>query len=247
MYAWNTTEGGPCFMRPTPSTAFDGPNPDKISYNGCVKEMVDGQCVIDTGNPMCTDAYCDENNVVIGARLEGATTPVSGPYTDESPMQIALRHGPGWNNQFAFPWEIGFYWNIQVGGVAQRAIGCPGLDEPFGSVDEPLWPFKTKCCPIYASPAMSCDVNTYAPEEKPMYQIVDELASDNEHWAEKFLEAWQMMGSNGYSSDQLVDGPQSSWVGHFSLTEQGISISDFESYIAENAPVTFTDPTVRSS
>ena len=78
-----------------------------------------------------------------------------------------------------------------------------------------------------------------------MYQIVDELASDNELWAEKFLEAWQQMGSNGYADNQLVDGPQNGWVGHFSLTEQGVEISDFETFISENAPVTFTDPTVR--
>ena len=78
-----------------------------------------------------------------------------------------------------------------------------------------------------------------------MHEIVDELASDNELWAEKFLEGWQQMTSNGYASNELVDGPQSGWVGHYSLTKQGIAISDFEAYIADNAPVTFTDPEVR--
>ena len=47
-----------------------------------------------------------------------------------------------------------------------------------------------------------------------MYQIVDELASDNELWAEKFLEAWQPMTTNGYTADQQMDGPQSGWIGH---------------------------------
>ena len=233
-------------MRPTPATASDAPNPDKISYNGCVKEInSEGQCVIDTSDRRCANAYCDENLVVIGADLEGAGPPVSGPYEGKNPLDIATRHGQGWNNQFSFPYEVGMYWDFQVGEVSQRAIGCPGIDEPFGTIDEPLWPFKTKCCPIYGSPAMSCNVNMYAPEGKPMYQIVDELASDNELWAEKFLEAWHQMGSNGYADDQLVDGPQSGWVGHYSLTEQGVEISDFETFISENAPVTFTDPTVR--
>ena len=89
----------------------------------------------------------------------------------------------------------------------------------------------------------------YAPEGKPMHQIVDELASDNEYWAEKFLEGWHIMVTNGYEVEygELVEGPQSAWLGHYSLTEQGIAVGDFENYIAENKPVTFTDPNVSNS
>ena len=125
-------------MRPTPATASDAPNPDKISYNGCVKEInSEGQCVIDTSDRRCANAYCDENLVVIGADLEGAGPPVSGPYEGKNPLDIATRHGQGWNNQFSFPYEVGMYWDFQVGEVSQRAIGCPGIDEPFGTVDVP--------------------------------------------------------------------------------------------------------------
>ena len=28
-----------------------------------------------------------------------------------------------WSNQFAFPWEIGMYWNLTVGGAGKRAMG----------------------------------------------------------------------------------------------------------------------------
>ena len=28
-----------------------------------------------------------------------------------------------WSNQFAFPWEIGMYWNLTVGGSGKRAMG----------------------------------------------------------------------------------------------------------------------------
>ena len=38
--------------------------------------------------------------------------------------------------RFGFPWEIGMYWNLTVGGLNQRAVGCPGLDEPFGTIDK---------------------------------------------------------------------------------------------------------------
>ena len=43
-----------------------------------------------------------------------------------------------------------------------------------------------------------------------------------------------------------MDGPQNSWIGHYSLTQQGVEVGDFEAFITENAPVTFTDATVRS-
>ena len=74
--------------------------------------------------------------------------------------------------------------------------------------------------------------------------IVDAFASDNEYFAQKFLEGWQHMISNGYFAGELVDGPQNAWVGYYSLKQQGIQIENFEAYIAENAPLTFTDPKV---
>ena len=52
------------------------------------------------------------------------------------------------------------------------------------------------------------------------------------------------MGINGYSDEELVDGPQNGWMGYYSLSQQGIEIDDFEAYIDANSPVTFTDPTV---
>ena len=36
MYGWNTTEGGPCFLRPTGARSWDSPNPDKIIFDKCV-------------------------------------------------------------------------------------------------------------------------------------------------------------------------------------------------------------------
>jgi len=245
MMAWNTTEGGPCFLRPTPASAFDSPNPDKMAFPHCVEKVdSNGTCVISTTwGRKCQNTYCDENNVEHNSSLAGVDPQIEGPWTDNATDQ-RWRHSESWNNQFAFPWEIGLYWNFTVGGEAQRAVGCPGLDAPFGSVNDPKWPFRTSNSPIFASPAMDCEKNTYAPEGKPMHQVVDELASDNEYFAEMFMEGWQMMTSNGYTAGQLRDGPHSGWMGHYSLAQQGVIISDFEAYIQENAPVTFTDPSV---
>ena len=34
---------------------------------------------------------------------------------------------------------------------------------------------------------MQCGLNDYAPEGKPVHEIIEELASDNEHFAKVFL------------------------------------------------------------
>jgi len=243
MYAWNTTEGGPCVLRPSGALAADSPNPDKITHSKCIKEIdSNGKCVPNTAYSWCKNVWCDENLVEHNAGYDGALAEVVGSWTEDA-SDKQNRHNTGWDNRFAFPYEIGLYWNFTVGGVAQRAVGCAGLDEPFGTITEPKWALRNKNSPIWNSPAMDCNVNTYAPQGKPMHEIVNELGSDNEIFAEKFLAAWQMMTSNGYSEGDLEDGPHSGWLGHYSLAQQGLDIPDFETYIAENAPVTFTDPT----
>ena len=75
-----------------------------------------------------------------------------------------------------------------ITGDAQRPIGCGGIDDDFGTVSDPKWPFRNMNSPIWASKAMDCGLNDYAPEGKPVYEIVEGLASDNEHFAAIFLE-----------------------------------------------------------
>ena len=78
-----------------------------------------------------------------------------------------------------------------------------------------------------------------------MSDIIAEFAEDNEIFAEKFMEGWQEMTSNGYADGELEDGPESSWFGYYSLSQklkkQGGAIEpDFATYI-QNKPVWFTD------
>ena len=250
MYLWNTEEGGPCVLRPIPPTSYDAPNPQLLTNKYCAAgldtngQVYNGTNAIDCKKPSnrgCRKSWCDPHTLVLqdAGKAKGLGKKVEGPWYEGVP-DAQQRHNQGWDNQFGFPYEIGLFWNLTVGGVAQRAVGCPGLDEPFGTVSAPNWPYRNNNSPIFGSPAMQCDVNTYAPEGRPMHEIVEELASDNELFAEKFLASWQQMTSNGNSD--LEDGPQNGWLGHYSLSQQGVDIPDFDAYITENAPVTFTDP-----
>ena len=248
MYLWNTDEGGPCVLRPIPASSWDAPTSGQYVDTNCA--TVEGygptaQCE-GKNSKKCPNASC-ENGIIKGGKFAKVVSKVEGPWSEDlSSKDRANRHRQGWNNAFGFPWEIGLAWNLTVGGVGQRAMGCPGLNEDFGTVSKPNWPYRNSNSPIFGSPAMDCPVNDYAPEGRSMFDIINDLADDNEHFAEKFLEAWQQMTNNGYSDSDLVDGPQNGWLGHYSLALQGVDIPDFETYIAENAPVTFTDPTVRT-
>ena len=60
----------------------------------------------------------------------------------------------------------------------------------------------------------------------------------------KFLEAWDIMATNGYST--LTEGPEAGWLGFYSLNKQGKMASgvSLASLIAEKADtgLVWTDP-----
>ena len=61
--------------------------------------------------------------------------------------------------------------------------------------------------------------------------------------AVKFLEAWDIMATNGYSS--LTAGPEAGWLGYYSLNKQGkLAGTSLASLIAEKAEdgLVWTDP-----
>ena len=53
----------------------------------------------------------------------------------------------------------------------------------------------------------NCGPNTYAPEGEALADIVALFADDHDVWQETFFNAWEKMQSNGYESDELVEGP----------------------------------------
>ena len=88
---------------------------------------------------------------------------------------------------------------------------------------------------------MDCNKNTY----QDLSSIVESFANDQQFWSVKFLEAWDIMARNGYSS--LTAGPEQGWLGYYSLDKQGkMDGVSLESLIADNseAGLVWTDPEV---
>ena len=99
---------------------------------------------------------------------------------------------------------------------------------------------------------MECERQTY----KGLSDIVDRFANDQQLWSGKFLEAWDLMATNGRQRTgpgggwftDLEEGPQAGWLGHYSLDKAGrLAAGDtLESLIAEagEAGLVWTDDKV---
>ena len=115
MYLWNTPEGGPCVLRPSGSRASDSPDPEHETQD-CVEGYdEDWTPIISRSTSGCKNAWADENNVIHGATYRSPLGECVGPFSAVDKTDTAerlKRHQTGWSNQFAFPWEIGAYWNF---------------------------------------------------------------------------------------------------------------------------------------
>ena len=184
---WNTTDGGPCFMRPTkPSCPEDNPSSAKLQVN-------------------CFDGF-DENmkrKVKPDACCQGVT------FTDNG-IQLGgtcdVGNSCSFRSQFGLPYELGFYNKLTYDVNTRRPLGCPGIDIPRDQY------YKK---PIFGSPVMHCERNDNAPEGEPVYKIVEDFADDHDVWANDFLDAWVKMTNN--SDEGLVAAPQEGWLGYYSL------------------------------
>ena len=90
---------------------------------------------------ICPDAYFNSTttktgyqfNLLMSGRKEGQwNLDLDNPFWEDvsdasydtlSVNAQRLIHACNWNNQFAFPWEIGMYWDFKVGKPGRRAIG----------------------------------------------------------------------------------------------------------------------------
>jgi len=282
MYVWNTTEGGPCVLRPInpicPDSLHWQDSDTTLSsecwtYNAPITD--EPTFKVPYGKNACPDGYFKTtttetgyqfNLLMSGKAQKPYNLDYDNPFWEDvsdasyDTLSSATKRrisACSWSNQFAFPWEIGMYWDFHVGKPGYRALGCEGLDKEFGVVNpesewDPKWPLQmrfskpnTQRFAIFGSPAMQCNKVTEKFDKMKIIDIIDEFAMDNEIFAKKFLGGWHQMTTNGYSESDLIDGPENGWLGYYSLTQQNktehLQMS-FADYIDENKPVTFIDP-----
>ena len=85
---------------------------------------------------------------------------------------------------------------------------------------------------------MECRKQTY----QNLSDIVDKFASDQQYWSIRFMEAWDIMASNGYTD--LKEGPNSGWFGYYSMKKQDRSlVVELEAHM-NNGGLVWTDPKV---
>ena len=111
MYLWKNS--GPCFLRPTGSSSYDSPDSEH-NTNACVLKVDEnGKPVMNKNSKKCENAWADDDNVIHDGPYERNEDISGGPYSDDlSSDEKQLRHNTGWNNQFAFPWEVSAFWNF---------------------------------------------------------------------------------------------------------------------------------------
>ena len=150
MYLWNSDASGPCVLRPIKPDCFDSPAADQLA---CGPELTDwtgvigpdgkldhGKCIKRTKS--CTSGDCNDKNVAIGGNTPKNSKnklklqyelDYSDPTKDKKMKQRI--HSCSWENNFAFPWELGMYWDVKVRGDSEISY-CEGGggSEDFGTI-----------------------------------------------------------------------------------------------------------------
>ena len=84
-----------------------------IPMHVLLKVDENGKPVMNTNSKKCENAWADDDNVIHDGPYERNEDISGGPYSDDlSSDEKQLRHNTGWNNQFAFPWEVSAFWNF---------------------------------------------------------------------------------------------------------------------------------------
>jgi hypothetical protein len=112
------------------------------------------------------------------------------------------------SHNFLMNFEMSMYQNFSIN-ENNRPHGCRGL--------EPLDIGKREEHNMVAKENLDCTKNmktAFSSSGDSYSQIIDRFAEDHDGWALQFLEGWEKMLSNGYSSGQLMDAPQEAWLGY---------------------------------
>ena len=195
-----TKEGaptGPCFWRPNSSGCN---RPGEETTKGCFHHYDE------EGNTVLKYGKRDKNNVCPGTTFDENRIQTSAPnnFNVDSGNQLC-----GGELSFLLTYEVNFAYDFQLDDE-MRPFGCNGtinnLDIQPGA--------STLECPR--------NMDQYENGEA-LSDITRSFGEDHDLWNKQFMEAWDKMVINGYTEEQLSDGPQNSWLG-FSSQHIGANI-----------------------
>lgn len=185
--------GGPCFWRPTNSGCN---RPGESTSKNCFDHFdSDGNIVLKSGrkdkNNLCVNTTFNEDRV---QRYEDDRESNSGS------------QGCGTELTFALNYEVNLMHGFDVD-EEFRPVGCGG------DLEKMWFPETTEDEKITT---LSCSPNIVAYENgETLSEITTAFAEDHDVWNKAFIEGWEKMVENGYEKDDLIAGPEYTWLGYF--------------------------------
>jgi hypothetical protein len=198
----NMTEngwGGPCFWRPT--------------RGNCRRPG-------EEGSKTCFDHFADDGSIVKktgkkGKNCEGVTYDANRIQYSSKVPQVAPQPNKkscGTELTFALSYEINFMLDFEID-EEFRPHGCNG------SIDKMIWSkfdFGNAHWnePQSGESSATCGPNMERYENgEALSEITVAFGEDHDVWNKAFLDGWEKISTNGYGEEQLVAGPESSWLG----------------------------------
>ena len=204
----NMFHGGPCHFRPTGAGCAKQPDKEMELRRQCFFPVLDkAEADLELGEiagfywRKSTYWQCF-TNTYNETRLEeknGFAYQIGGPPLNnhEEECKATFRN-------VALPYEVGLVLDFKVD-EDNIPMGCAHLDEEW---DSKKWYRKG-----YPSPPHIFGTSKTPEDErlvcgKPAHAVhVDTFAEDGHKWQETFFKAWEKVVANGYSEDQLKEGP----------------------------------------
>ena len=193
----NMTEtgwGGPCFWRPT-NGGCNRPG-EKRSKNCFEQYAEDGSIVVKSGNKdknnLCQNTVYSEDRVQ--------------RYTDQREQNPNQNSGN--ELSFALNFEVNLMNDFELD-EEFRPVGCGG------DLQNMWWAWRSDRKAAGNLTTINCPPNMARYEDgEALSEITTAFATNHDVWNQEFLAGWEKFVENGYGEDELVTGPEYSWLGY---------------------------------
>ena len=187
---------GPCFWRPTQGNCR---RPGEYNFRTCFHHFdpEDGSIVLKSG---CEGVTLDANRIQ------------HMPQQTEPSTRANRGNTCGTELTFALTYEVNLMLDFEID-EEFRPHGCNGsLDAMLWSKFD--WGNANWRYPVTGENSATCGPNMERYEDgEALSEITVAFGKDHDVWNQAFMDGWAKISMNGYTEDQLVAGPEYSWLG----------------------------------